>query len=38
MARLAIKRENFEFNNFSSLEIASMFGNKLDKSVDFIDI
>ncbi len=24
MARLAIKRENFEFNKFSSLEVASM--------------
>jgi hypothetical protein len=25
MARLALKRENFEFNKLSSLEVASMF-------------
>ncbi len=35
MARLAIKRENFEFNKLSSLEVASMFGKSIAKDLNY---
>jgi hypothetical protein len=38
MSRLVIKRENFEFNKFSSLDIASMLEKNIKKDFHSINI
>jgi len=38
MARLAIERENFEFNKLSSLDVASMSEKNVNQVFDYIDI